>query len=107
MREQYGTAKHKTSKYMLDENQSLRMNFEGFVETVQVLLQTNVLYIKKENIRTTDHRVVRNADILKPAPGGRASQKTRCRNLSCSSNRKKDNPPLEIPTGSAARVRIT
>ena len=66
MREQYGTTKHKTSKYMLDENQSLRINFEGFVETVQVLLQTNVLYIKKENIRTTDHHVVRIADIEAP-----------------------------------------
>ena len=40
---------------MLDENQSLRINFEGFVETVQVLLQANALYIKNENTRTTDH----------------------------------------------------
>ena len=66
MREQYGTTKHKTSKYMLDENQSLRINFERFVETVQVLLQTNVLYIEKENTRTTDHHVVRIADIEAP-----------------------------------------
>ena len=69
MREQYGTTKHKTSKYMLDENQSLRINFEGFVETVQVLLQTNVLYIKKENIRTTDHDIVKIGAIKRPAPG--------------------------------------
>ena len=48
---------------MLDENQSLRINFEGFVETVQVLLQANALYIKKQNTRTTDHHELTNATI--------------------------------------------
>ena len=110
---------------MLDENQSLRINFEGFVETVQVLLQANALYIKNENTRTTDQQKVTTAAIeapvavvsvkVKSSPavrlvvfsGRRTSQKVFCRNISGSSNRKKDNPPLEIPTGSAARVRIT
>ena len=109
---------------MLDENQSLRINFEGFVETVQVLLQANALYIKNQNTRTTDHHELTTAAIeapvaivpvmLKLSPftvvifsGRRTSQKVFCPNLSCSSNRKKDHPPLEIPTGSAARVRIT
>ena len=42
-REQYGTIAHNKSKYMLDENQSLRINFEPFVKTVQVLAQLNLL----------------------------------------------------------------
>ena len=109
---------------MLDENQWLRINFEGFVETVQVLLPANALYIKNENTRTTDHHKVTTAAIEAPVSvvvvevklsrftvvvfsRRRTSQKVFCRNLSCSSNRKKDHPPLEIPTGSAAKVRIT
>ena len=48
--EQNGTIGPKTSKYMLDENQSLRINFEPFVKTVQVLTQLNLLYLKKQKI---------------------------------------------------------
>ena len=48
--EQNGTIGPKTSKYMLDENQSLRINFEAFVKTVQVLTQLNLLYSKKQKI---------------------------------------------------------
>ena len=63
LKEQYGKTKHKTSKYMLDENQSLRINFETFVETVQVLTQLNLLYMKKQKIWTAGHHKVNIHEI--------------------------------------------
>ena len=38
------------NKYMFDENQSLRINFEKLVGTVHVVLQANLLYRKKNKI---------------------------------------------------------
>ena len=64
--EQNGTIGLKTSKYMLDENQSLRINFEPFVKTVQVLTQLNLLYSKKQKIWTmaTRRREYMKSDVL-------------------------------------------
>ena len=42
-KEQYGTTAAKMSKYMFEENQSLRINLEKLVGTVHVVLQVNLL----------------------------------------------------------------
>ena len=54
-KEQYGTTKPNTSKYMLDANQSLRISLENLVGTVRVFLKTTQLYLKKQAIWKGDH----------------------------------------------------
>ena len=99
--EQNGTIGPKTSKYMLDENQSLRINFEPYVKTVQVLTQLNLLYLKKQKIGNNGHKMariykIRRSEYNKALAllGTRTLQTLSSVTLSCSSKRKKPIPHL-------------
>jgi len=126
VKEQYGTTTPKINKYMFDANQSLRISLEKLLGMVHVVLQTNLLWRKKQNIRRDDHHRGRKESSIvtlmhvaeKKHPSAndsrvlsfnfrKPSQKDFVTKFSFSSNRKKDHPPLDIPTGRATTTRIT